>query len=232
MTGAPERDEAVAVVRELLAGNIAALRNSAAEASTAVSMFQSWTKAAASIGDKLNAMARAAKKASSPDYTRVEVEEIQKTFESLAGEINHIAETFEYNYNKPFSAEGQSVSLRIGDGSAIDVLPRDLSFDAAGLDLAADAEAALSKVETAMEEAGEYIRHLRQQEARVAEATAAMDSELAAAAGVDLRDFSIELARRVADHAAEQFSIKGAAVLEVHADVGAQRILQLLEDRG
>ena len=232
MTGAPERDEAVAVIKQLLGGDIAAVRQSAAEASTVVSLIQRVTGAVSTIGDKLNAMARAAKKASNPDYTRVEVEQIQQTFASLAGEINDIAETFEYNYNKLFSAEGQSVSIPIGDGSQIDILAHDLRFDTGGLDVAADPKAAIWKVETAMEQVGQCLDYLRRQEARVAEATAAMDGALAAAMGVDLRDFGMELARRVADHAAEQFSIKGSGVFEMHADVGAQRALQLLEDRG
>jgi len=228
MTGAPKRDEAVAVIRELLQGDIAAIRQSAHEASTAVSLVQTLTKAADTIRHKLSAMARLANKASNPDYTRVEVEQMQKEFKELACEIDQIASATEYNYNRPFIAGGQSISVPIGDGSSIDIIAKDLRFDAAALDLSTDPGAAAWELETAAEGLDEYSEHLRRQQVRVAEATAVMESELSAAAGVNLDDFGIALAEQVTTSAARQILADKSTLLNAQANISPERGLQLL----
>jgi flagellin len=230
MTRAVAHDETVAVVEGLLQGDIAAIRQSAQEASTTVSLFQTLTKAVRTIGDKLTAMVRLASRASDPDSTRVQVEQIQKEFEQLVGQVNRIARSTDYNFNRIFTAEGQSISVPIGDGSNVDIIPKDLTFNATGLDLTADPGAAAWKMATAVEELDEYAKHLRGQANRAAEAAAVIESQLAAAMGVDLRGFSMELARRTAEHAAEQFSAGRPGLLEMQTNVSADRALRLLAD--
>jgi flagellin-like hook-associated protein FlgL len=228
MTGAPERDESVAVIRELVDGDIAAIRQSAAEASTSVSIVQRFTGAVSAIGDKLNAMARLAKKALDPDCTRLEAEEMQKEYAALSAEIEDVVQGTEYNYNRIFSGEGHTVSIPIGNGCWVDIFSRDLRFDAGGLDLASDAGAALSKVEGAIEALGEYGEGLRAQARRVEEATAMMESQAAAAMGVDLSDFGIGSAREVARYAASQVLADRGALLNAQANISPERGLQLL----
>ncbi|MHC4156383.1 MAG: flagellin N-terminal helical domain-containing protein [Planctomycetota bacterium] len=230
MTGAPKRDEAVALIKELVQGDIATIRQSAHEASTAVSLVQTLTKAVQTIGDKLTAMVRLASRASDPDSTRVQVEETQKGFEQLVGEVNRIARSTDYNYNRIFTAEGQSISVPIGDGSNADIIAKDLTFDATGLDLTADPGAAAWKIATAVEELDEYAEHLRSQVNRAGEAASVIESQLAAAMGVDLRGFCMELARHTAEHVAEQFSAGRSGLLEMQANISADRALRLLAD--
>jgi len=231
MTGAPDRDEVVAIIRELLGGNIAAIRQGAHEASTAISMVQMFAGAADSIGGKLAAMKELAEKASSPDYSAVQVEQMQKEFLGLAEEINETVNSTEYNFNKLFTAEGESISISIGNGSRIDIFAKDLSFGTEGLDLTTDPAGALAKVEKATAELNEYTAYLRRQAARVEDATAIIESEVAAAVGVDLADFSLNLAEQVASYAADQVLQDSSRLLNIQGNVNADRVLQLLKDK-
>jgi len=230
LTEAPKHNEAVAIIRELLGGNTADVRLSAGEASTAISIIQRFTNFADTIALTLAKMHELAEKASSPDYSQVQVEEMQKEFEGLAAEINEIVDGTEYNFNKLFTAEGRSISIPIGNGSKIDIFARDFSFDAQGLELTADPESALSKTKEATENLNEYREYLRRQAARVEDATAIIESEIEGAMGVDLDDFRPELAIEAVSYWASQVSEDTGTLLDVQANVEPSRALHLLKD--
>jgi len=103
-TQAPSRDQAVAVIRELLTGETAAIRQSASDASTAVSTIQIFTDAIETISDKLAKMSELTKKSLGPDYSQFQVEEMQKQFRNLAHEINQTVNVTEYQINRPSPA--------------------------------------------------------------------------------------------------------------------------------
>jgi hypothetical protein len=105
-----------------------------------------------------------------------------------------------------------------------------LSFDAEGLDLTTGHEAALSHVEEATEELGEYSSYLGRQSERLEDATAIIESELGAAMGVDLSDFSMELIMEVATYAASQVLEDSSTLLNTQANISPERGLQLLVD--
>ncbi|MHC4618662.1 MAG: flagellin [Planctomycetota bacterium] len=231
MTSAPDRDEAVAIIRELLDGNISAIYRSAHDASTAVSMVQMFCDAADTIGEKLAAMKELAEKASSPDYSQGQVEEMQKEFAELAGEINQIVDSTEYNFNKLFSAEGEAISISIGCGSTIDIFAKDLSFSAEGLDLTTDPAGALTEVENAIADLNDYATYLDRQSQRLANATAIIEFQLEAAVGVDVSDFTAEYAMEVAAYAASMVSQNASMLYDVQADIEPDRALWLLADR-
>jgi flagellin-like hook-associated protein FlgL len=226
----------VAIIRDLLRGKTAAVRQNARDASTAVSVFQIFTDAADVIGSNLTRMKELAKKASSPDYSRVQVEEMQKEFEKLAKEINEIAkstkiDSAEYDYNKLFTAEGKAVSISIGDGSRIDIFARDLSFDAAGLSLAADPAGALSEIEEAIEDLSEYNGYLTRQTARLEDATAVIELELESAMGVDLSEFDVDVGRQVAGNMKGEISENVSVLAYIQANLTPDRALQLLQTK-
>jgi flagellin-like hook-associated protein FlgL len=229
-TAAPERGAAVAIIQELLRGNFPDIYQSAHDSSTAVSVVQTFADGVDTIGDKLAAMEELAKKASSPDYSQTQIEEMQEQFEDLAEAINQIVDSTEYDFNKLLTAEGESISISIGNGSTIDIFARDLSFDAEGLDLTSDPEAALSQVEGATGELEGYRRYLTRQAERLEDATAIIESELGAAAGVDLSDFSMELAMEVATYAASQVLEDSSTLLNTQANISSDRALRLLAD--
>ena len=230
LTKAPKHNEAVAIIRELLGGNTADVRLSAREASTAISIVQTFTNVADTIALTLAKMQELAEKASSPDYSQVQVEEMQKEFEGLAAEINEIVDGTEYNYNKLFIADGKSISIPIGDGSKIDIFARDFSFDAEGLNLTTSPESALSKTKEATENLSEYREYLSKQAEHVEDATAVIESEIEGAMGVDLNDFKPELAIEAVSYGASQASEDGGTLLYAQANVGPSRALHLLKD--
>jgi len=229
--GAPKHNDAVATVRELFNGNIADVRLSAREASTAVSIIQTSANAADGIAAKLAGMEELAKKASSPDYSRVQIEAMQKEFKSLAKEINDIVKNTEYNYNKIFTTAGESISIPIGNGSSVDIFARDFSFNSQGLDLTADPKSAMSNIKKAITNLNEYKQYLNRQVARVEDTTAIIESDLESTMGIELDDFTPEVAIEIASHIASQVSQDSATSLDTQANFTADEALQLLKGR-
>ena len=227
---APGRDQAVAVIRELLAGNTEAVRQNARDTSTAVSTMQIFTDAIEKISGKLNEMKELAEKAPSPDYSQVQVEEMQKQFQNLAGEINQTVNSTEYNYNKPFSAGGKTLSIPIGNGSKIDIFARNFSFDVQGLDITTDPQKALSTVEEAITNIADYKTYLDRQAAHLSNATEFIESQIRGAMGVDMHDFQPELAVPMADYAASLISKDKQTSLNTQANLTPEEILKLLSD--
>jgi len=229
-TQAPSRDEAVAVIRELLAGETAAVRQSARDASTAVSMIQIFSNAINTIAEKLAKMSELAKKTPGPDYSQVQVEEMQKQFRNLAKEINQTVNSTEYQFNKPFSGSGKTLSINTGNGSKIDIFARDFRFDAQGLNIATDPQNALSTINEAITNIAEYKTYLDRQAARLSDITAAIESDIQGAMGVDMKDFRPELAIPMADHAASLTLQDKQTSLNAQANLTPDEILKLLED--
>ena len=224
----PSHDEAVALIRALLEGDIASIRQSTAEASTAVSTVQYLVGAVETISGALSTMQEFVKKACSPDYSQVQREEMQEQFKDRAARINQAAESTEYNYNKLLTAEGKAVSIPIGDGLKVDIFARDLSFDAQGLDIAGDPEGALAKLGEAMANAAEYKSYLNRQMMRAERAAAVLESEMQAALGLDLSDFTPALAVEKTSNTTNSISEDAAASLDAQANVPPRRALQLL----
>jgi len=230
-TGTSNHNDAVATIRELLNGNIADVRLSARKASTAVSIIQIFASAADGIAAKLARMEELAKKASSPDYSRVRVEAMQKEFKNLAKEINDIVKSTEYDFNKPFTATGRAISIPIGDGSKVDIFAKDLSFTAQGLDLTSEPKNVSSNIKKAITNLNEYKQYFNRQIARVEDAAAAIESELESAMGIELDDFTPEVATKTAVYIASRLSQDSSTALGTQANVIADEALQLLKGR-
>lgn len=220
----------MATIQEMLRGNFADVRLSAQEASTTFSIIQTFAGAVDNISASLADMEALSKKAGSRDYSKVQVEQMQKEFDKLAGYINEIVEGTEHSFNKIFTADGKTISLPIGNGSRVNVFAKDFSFDAQGLDLTADPESAFLKVREAMENLLEYDEYLSRQVRRVEDATAVMESEMESAAGVDLRSFSTWLAGETANYLSSRILQDKSTSLATLANLEPSRALQLLED--
>ncbi len=221
----------MATIRELVKGNTADGRLSARKASTAVSIIQTFSSAVDSIAVKLAKMEELAKKASSPDYSQVQVEAMQTELQDLATEINEIVKSTEYDFNKPFTAVGQAISIPIGDGSSVDIFARDFSFNSQGLDLTADPKSALSSIKKAITNLNEYDKYLSRQISRVEDITATIESALESAMGVGLGDFTPDLANETAVYIASQRSQDSSSALDTQANTEPSIALQLLKDR-
>jgi len=221
----------VATIRDLLNGNTADVRLSARKASTAISIIQTFASAVDGIAAKLAKMEELAKKASSPDYSQVQIEAMQTELKNLAKEINEIVKSTEYDFNKLFTAAGQAISIPIGDGSNIDIFAKDFSFNAQGLDLTIEPKTVLSNIKKAITNVNEYKQYLNRQVARVEDATATIESELESAMGVGLDDFTLDFAIETAFHIASQLSQDSSTALDTQANTEPSIALQLLKDR-
>ena len=223
-------DRALAIIRELLRGNIADVRQSARNANDAISMVQTFNDAAAAIGEKLTRMEELAEQAASGYYSAGEKADMQEEFEELAEEINDIVDTTEYSDNKLFSAEGQTISISIGNGSVINLFASNLSFDIDGLDLTTDAAGALAAVQTQIQQVSEYSGYLGSQTRRLENATAIIEFELAGALGIESDDFNTNIAKEVASYAASKVLEDTSALFLTQANVTPSMALQLLKD--
>jgi capsid protein len=231
-TGGPEHDEGVASILELSRGHVEAIRKEAREISTSVSLAQRFRDDLDAIKAKLEAMEQLTGRASGPDHNEVKVEEMQGQFGELAKLIEETSEKTKHKFNSVFDSEGKSFSLAVGDGSHIDILAKDVSFDATGLDLTTDPVAAKLAVTKAIEEMNEYDGHLDKQIDNLMEATDSLEQDLVGAMGVEVNDFTPELAGR-AVHAFISEAAKDqekSGLIGMQANVDPERTLQLLTE--
>jgi len=97
--------------------------------------------------------------------------------------------------------------------------------------LTADPKSALSNIKKTTTNLNEYKQYLNRQVARVEDATAIIESELESAMGIELGDFTLEIAIETAVHIANQLSQDSSSALDTQANVAADEALQLLKGR-
>ena len=176
-------------------------------------------------------MEELAEKASSPDYSQVQVEAMQTELQALATEINDVVKSTEYDFNKPFTAAGQAISIPIGDGSRVDIFAKDFSFNAQGMDLISEPKTVSSNIKKAITNLNEYKQYLNRQVARVEDATATIEFKLASAMGVGLDNFTPDLANEIVFHIASELSQDSSTALNMQANTEPSIALHLLKDR-
>jgi flagellin-like hook-associated protein FlgL len=231
-TQPPKHDQAIAVIREFLAGKTAAVRQSAEDASTAVSAMQIFTYAIETIAEKLAKMSELAEKVLDQHYSPAQTEQMQKQFRNLAQQINQTANGTEYKFNKPLSGDGRTLSIPTGNGTKIDIFARDFRINAEELNTETDPQEALSKVSEAIINVSEYKTYLDRQAAHLRDITAALESQIQGAMGVDMHDFQPELAAPMADYAASLISQDKQTSLNTQANLTPDEIFKLLRDNG
>jgi flagellin-like hook-associated protein FlgL len=225
-----DRDQAVATIRELLAGQTAAVRQSAEDASTAVSALQIFTNATENISEKLIEMLELAKKAICEDYSSIQVEQMQKQFQDLARQINQIANSTEYKFNNPFSGSGKTTSIPVGNGKKIDIFARDFSLDAEELNIENDPQGALSKIKEAITNVNEYKTYLDRQASHLRDITATIELEIQGAMGVEMRDFQPEIAMPMAHCTANLILQDKQTSFNIQANLTPDETLKLLKN--
>ena len=229
-TTAQDKEDATAAVQYLLRGQIDESRQNARYAGEAVSTAQALGEATTNINKKLKEMKKLAEDAAEGNHTEKELEEMQEKFEKLAKEINDITENTRHSDNKFFSAEGKSFSVNIGNGSQIDFVAKDLSFDAKGLDLTADAEAAAKAVNTAIEKSDYYIGYINKQADRLEKTAMLIEQKLNNAFGVTPDDFNTDVAKEIASAAASKTTEDMSKLFTAQANVTPDKVSQLLKD--
>lgn|GEM_PF-2538387 len=226
----PIRDQAVAIIREFLAGKAADVRQSARDASTAVSTIQIFTDAIETITEKLMKILELARKVIGRDYSLLQAEQMRKRLRDLIREINQTVNSTGYKFNKPFSGSGKAISISISSGTKIDVFARDFRLDARNLDIEKDPQNALSRINEAITNIKEYKTYLDRQAARVEDITAAIEQEVQSAMGVDVQDFQPGPSEPVADYAASLILQDKQTSINTQANLTPDETLTLLKD--
>jgi flagellin len=234
-TTAPDRDAAVATIKELMQGDTAAVRQSAKNSSTAVSIVQVLKEVLDGVQGKLAKMKALTAKAGSEVYSQTEKEDMQEQFEEIAKEINtYIKSAYiksaEYEYNKIFTSAGKSISVPIGNGSSVDIFAKDLSVDIEGLNLVTGASGAAAWVKSVIDDVSEYDSYFDKQYERLAGATGVIESRMASVMGIDMSDFDMSVAREVVGHTASKIVEQLSILYGVQANSEPERVLQLLKD--
>lgn len=228
----PNRDRAVAAIRELLTGETAAVRQRARDVSTSISALQIFTDAIETIAEKLVKMLDLVKKTLVPDCSQTQAERMEQQFQDLSRGINKIVSRTEYQFNKPFSGSGKTFSISIGNGSKINIFARDFRFDAQGLNLKTNPQTALSKVNDAITNIDEYKTYLDRQAVRLSDITASIESEIQVAMGINIKDFQPGFAELTADYAASLIPQDKQTSINTQANLTPNEILKLLKDGG
>jgi flagellin-like hook-associated protein FlgL len=225
-------NDVVATIRELVNGETVDIRLSAREASTAISIVQTFSGSASSIAAILDKMEGLATKASGTDYTSAQIDDMQKEFESLAIAINGIAKSTEHDFNNLFTAGGKAISISIGDSSKVDIFTKDLSFEYSELDLTSGPKTALSEVKNAIKELSEYRGYLNSKETLVEKLTAMIELEIESAAGVRLDEFTLKEALETNADTASRVLQNSSNAVETQGNVEPSIVLHLLKDDG
>lgn len=231
-TKVPDDDKAVAIVRELIYGNIAGIRQSASNANNLISMVQTLDAAAATISEKLARMKGLAEQVIDGLYWSKGKANMQKELEELAGEINDIAENTKYDGNKFFTDEGETISVPISNGSAFQIFARDLRVDTNGLDLTTDAVGALESLQEIIKNTSEYIGYLSRQTGRLEEAMATIELEFGKTLEVEWSDFDTIGAGKIVINAASKALDDRSTLLAIQANVTPTAAKRLLEYKG
>jgi flagellin len=224
----PDDDKAASTIQNLLCGKVDKNRQDIRYANKVISAVQELADSAGDINKKMKAMKDLAEKAAGGDYSKQELAEMQKEFEKLAEQVNDIAGNTEYNGNKLFTADGKNISVSIGNGSNIDIVSKDLSFDIKGLDLTKDAKGAFSAVEAALTKSDYYAGYVNSQAERIGDAVKLIEYEINNAFGIKADDFDTGFAKQVASYAANKTLEDMSALLDAQANVEPARALQLL----
>lgn len=191
-------------------------------------MAQTGEGAASQISSNLTRMKELAAQAATGTYSDSQKATMQKEFESLAEEVNRVANSTEFNGNKMLHADGETVEVSIGNGSTISIDSADMTYDASGVDLVNNAEAVLSDVEAAIENTNEHAAYLGTQSARLESASKVqqikVENQMAAEARIAHADFAFEVAK----NANAQVQSQAAIAMLAQGNTMSSMVLQLL----
>lgn len=228
--GVPDNDSDLAKIREFLQGNIADVRLSAQNAYAATSKVQMFIDAGVCIRNKLIQIEQLAQKAANGHYTRIDKASMQQKSEQFARDINEIVDNSEYENNKLFTANGQVITLPLGNGRTIHLLARDLTVDTTNMDLTRDANAAQSAINNKLKETNEYAEYLNSQNNRLHNTMAIIESRMAGAAGFTSSDFTTIIAQKTTSYLSTKIHDEPYISYQSQSNITADEALYLLKD--
>lgn len=229
----PGRDDPELIIQYFFSGRVDQGWQNESYANEAISAVQMFASKASIIRDKYARMLELAEEVNKGKGkgSPKKLDEMQQEFEQLAGEINDIVNRTQYNRNELLSDVGTTISVSIGNNSSIDIVAKDLSIDAEGLDLRTDPGRALATVQRKLSESDYYSDYLDEQVERLQNAIHFIEFERYNDLGIKLEEFNTELAKQVAAYAGVKTSEQLSVLFEAQANVEPDRALELLKDK-
>ncbi len=231
-TKVEDDDKAVAVIRELIYGNIAGIRLSLKEANSTISMVQTLDAAAGSISEKLSQMKGLAELVIGGLYSDGDKAKMQEELEELAEEANNIAKNTTYDGNKLLTDDGETVLASLGDNTSIRIFAKDLSIDTTGLDLTTDAVGTLELLQDMIKNVSEHTAHLGRQAERLEEAMMDIELQYGKILDIEWSDFDTISAEKIVINAASMMLDDEATVVDIQANVTPTAVKRLLDYTG
>ena len=228
--GVPDNDRDIAIIREFIQGNVANIRLTARESYAGTSVTLKFANAASDIRNKLTQMEQLADEAANGFHTNSDKASMQKQFEQIATDINNIVDKTEHGNNKLFTANGQTISLPLGNGQNIHLFARDLSIDITGMDLTNDPNAARDAVKTSLQEANNYGGYLAGLNKSLHEVMARIESRAVVATGIEPSDFGLNIAQNITSKLANRVQNQPYISIQTQANIKADEALSLLKD--
>jgi len=225
-------DREVAIIRNFIQGNVSDVRLSAQEANSDTSMVQMFVDAAETIHNELTLMGQLAEKAAYGYYTDTNKASMQELFEVLAQDINTIVDSTEYEGNKLFTSEGETITKvimrSVGSVSTISLFAKDLSLDVTNLDLTKDAKGGLAAVRNAIEQASEVTTYLKSQNQLLHDAMAVIEDTVASAAGVNTGAFGYKITKKMMSYLTSAIQNAPYISSQIQSNITPKEALYLL----
>jgi flagellin-like hook-associated protein FlgL len=226
-------DREIAIIREFIQGNVADGRLSALEANSDASMVQMFVDAAESIHSKLTLMEQLAEKAANGHYTSTDKNSMQKIFELLGNDVNSIVNSTEYDDNKLFTSEGETITKVImrdvGSVSTINLFAKDLSVDMTNMDLTTEAEGAQAMIRDAIKQASEVVTHLNSQNQLLHDAMAVIEDMVSSTSGINTGTFGYKITKKIMSYLTAAIQDDPYISSQMQSNITAKEALYLLK---
>jgi len=200
------------------------------DAVTVLFLTETLGQALVNLEQKCVRIAEIAQKAAGGAYSAEDTKQKQEQLKSLCGEINDIIENTEYNGNKLFGADGQDISISIGDGSVIELVAEDFSVDVENMDLSANPHGGLEKLKEEIKAIREYDGFLLGVRNQVETVTTLMQFELGDICEVETRIPELNKSLELETFSLGQITEDAYKAMRCQANVEHFRALQLLKE--
>lgn len=154
----------------------------------------------------------------------------QKCRKGLAGEINDIVENTEYNGNRLFSAEGEPISISIGNDSTVDIAAKDFSVDVEDMNLFAEPSSILEKIKREIKAINEFDWFLLGIRERIEEVTTNIQFGLEDILKVESNMANLNSTLELGIFTMQRIMDEAAKALRAQANVEPSKALQLLRE--
>jgi flagellin len=228
----PADDAAMAAPQEPLRGKLADIGEGIRNSNAAISLVQTFDDALADIKEKLASLEELTNEIGKGSHSAAKQVELQEELDHRTGEINDIVENTEYNGNKLLSTAGRTVSIRIRNGSAVDIAPKDLSIDIEGLDFTTSPDSLLKRIKAEIEAIKEFEGFLLGVRERLEDVTTSMQFELEDVMQVEGHIADFNMATELGIFTLRRVTEEAYKSLRGQVNIKSSKAVQLLSETG